>query len=273
MAKAMQADTEIHRDQWYSDTTVIHRYTDTELQMFYRKKTLNMCIVTIFVYVSILPFSCLSLAFCLFLATLIITVTAPLVRPPVFLPVGGLPLRAQVTSSASRLGDTVARVSAVNQDSVATPMSYYVIHDSDWSHSFDISDVNRATGIVTVTGLYPSAPSGNQVNLTIVAAYSAQPGINSSSVLSIQVLGGGSVNNGVNLSWINVEQTTYLAENVGIGTVVTVVSATCATVNCTVAYLISSGNELNHFRINSATVSRVRSCTDQLVIYDMYGIA
>ena len=196
-----------------------------------------------------------------FAATLVVTIVAPMSEPLVFLPVaGGPPIVTLVTpTSSSRPGDIVARVVAVDRDFVDSLVSYFVVHDSDWSRAFDVTDANRYSGIVTLTGTpYPRPGQGS---LTVVAVSSRASALNASTALTIQVAASNGTGNRAvqtsGLSWNSSYWTVSVAENASLGSLVTRLSADCQCTpdDCSLSYYVITGDPFNQFRLDPKSVS------------------
>ena len=168
-------------------------------------------------------------------------------RPPRFLP-STFPQPVHISDN-SPPGTTVARLVAVDPDRTSNPITYFIDYNSDASRKFEISEVNRNLGIVTLKySIYPA--TFESVSLKVTATRLDRPDLNSSSQLTVAIDVDSS-----GLRWEVFPSVVSVLENATIGTNVSMVTAveTISQPHGPIMYSIAN-DPLGKFRIDNSTV-------------------
>ena len=104
-------------------------------------------------------------------------------NPPEFTP---SPYFTALVSEASKPGTEIVRVVAVDHDKNPGSIEYWMVYDTNASLSFEITDQNRETGIITLAR-YVDHEETEWINITVMANDSGEPSLNSSAWVYVEI--------------------------------------------------------------------------------------
>ena len=214
---------------------------------------------------------------CVCVATLLVLIDAAVNHRVVFLPAVTLPdsryTQTQTTHTDSlnehllltaaiyRPGDVLTRLTAIDWHQPAVPVSYRVIHDTEQSRAFDIS---QWSGLMTLTSnksLLTSLLSHvTSVNVTVQAAINDSLSghvVTASTVVRLQLVDAARCWSGSNVGgpvWDCVHQHVTVTENAPAATSLARLTARYG--DDVVRYYIVSGDAQHVFSLDSTTVRR-----------------
>ena len=169
-------------------------------------------------------------------------------NPPVFTPSGTY--TAQI-SEASQSGLNVKQLLATDADKDSTPIKYYIIHNTEQSNVFKITDANRESGVITLNKTVDHERD-HWINFTVLAVDSGTPALSATANVAVEIK---DINDN-SPEWRTLENTVDVWENATVGTEVTTVWAVDRDSDefSKVMYFIKDG-AFGKFHINNKTVS------------------
>ena len=153
-----------------------------------------------------------------FAATLTVTLDDVNDFPPEFQPSNIYSARV---SEASQPGVDVKQVSAVDKDRNAGSVQYVMVYDTVESESFEITDENRETGIITLASAVDHEDY-KWINVTVMAIDDGEPPLNTTALVGVEVE---DVNDN-SPEWQHFNDSIWVWENASLNTYITYVSAT-----------------------------------------------
>jgi protocadherin delta 1 len=104
-------------------------------------------------------------------------------QPPTFTPSSYYTTRV---SEAAKPGSEVIRVVAVDFDKNPGAINYTMVYDTDISLSFEITDQNRQTGIVTLSKRLDREVA-SWINITVIAMDNGKPPLQSHASVHVEI--------------------------------------------------------------------------------------
>ena len=154
-------------------------------------------------------------------------------------------------SEASQPGLNVKQLVATDVDKNSTPIKYYIIHDTEQSNVFEISDANRESGVITLNRMVDHERD-RWINFTVLAVDNGTPSLSATASVAVEIK---DINDN-SPDWQTLEGTVDVWENATIGTEVTTVWAVDRDNGefRRIMYFIKDG-AFGKFQINNKTVS------------------
>ena len=177
-------------------------------------------------------------------------------NPPEFIPSD---VYSAKVSEAAQPGAEVKKVEAEDKDKNADPVTYYMVYDTEQSHSFTITEANRETGMITLA-TEVDYEEYTWINITVMAMDSGEPPLNSTAAVHVEIE---DVNDN-SPEWEVFPDTVEVWENATLDTYVTYVYATDRDSGeyGHVMYYLTKGDD-DKFWIHNTTVSDL--CTYNVI--------
>ena len=123
-------------------------------------------------------------------------------------------------SEASQPGLNVKQLLATDADKHSDPIRYFIVHGTEQSNAFEISDDNRESGVITLKRAV-DRERYQWINFTVLAVDSGTPALTATAIVAVEIT---DINDN-SPEWQALPVTVHLWENATIGTEVTTVWA------------------------------------------------